>query len=926
MWLNRGRQGGVPAPVTGETVIPVKNLHKIFRPRRIALFGAEDRPGNLGAAVQSNLMGGAFDGVVFPIHPTREALHGVATYADVRQLPKVPDLAIVCNPAPQVPAIVEACGALGVKGVLVLSGGFRETGRDGAALEDELEAIRRRHDGMRILGPNSLGVILPAIGLNASHAVTMPKAGHLAFISESRALCNSVIDWATEEGIGFSAFVSTGNRLDIGFGDLIDWFGNDPKTQAIIVYLQSITHARRFMSAARAFAMTKPIVVYKAGHYAETVDAVASHTGDMVGEDAVFEAAFRRCGVVRAHELDDIFDVAEVLASQRLPRGARLGILSNAGGSAIIASDALLGRGGEMAALEGTTEAALGDLLPAAAHHRNPVDILDGAPPERYGTALELLLADRNVDAVLVVFSVQSGNDPLATARMVVEKARRAAKPVLAAWMGGARVRQGIQVLNEAGLPTHKTPEQAVRAFMHLVSYARNLESLYQTPRDVPVPFDLNRRKLRRRLEPLLAGRRRPMANQAMAFLKAYGIPVCHTCMVASADDAVQAANRAGFPVVLKVMSPQIPHKVEVGGVALDLPDAQAVRSAYHRILEDTHRHCGDVELHGVCVQPMVALEGVELILGAKKDPTFGAVIMVGMGGVATNVHNDRALGLPPLNERLVRQMLESLRAWPLLQGYRGGPPVAVDHLVEVIIRFSLLIADYPEINQFDINPLRCTSDGVVALDAFMVLDAARPHAGAEAFSHLAIRPYPEDFVRHGRAADGTAVTLRSVRAEDEPMWHGLVASSSTESIRFRFRSVFRQTSHRMAVEHCVIDHERQISIVAEVTLDEGTEMAGIAQLLADADHETAEFAVLVSDPWQQRKIGGMLLDYCLELAAKWGVQQVMAETDPQNRRMLEAFKKRGFKAEVNYEDDVVFLHKALSGQRPVAADAAPAE
>ncbi|MGD2084525.1 MAG: CoA-binding protein, partial [Chromatiales bacterium] len=488
--------------------MPVRNLDKIFRPHRIALFGVCGPENSLGSAVLENLLTSHYRGVVYPMHPECEAIHGVATYAGLDRVPHVPDLAIITNRAPEVAGLVDQCGRVGIRGVLILSGGFRECGPQGAALEAEVAEVAARYDGMRVLGPNSLGVIAPHLGLNASHAVTMPHAGHLAFISESRGLCNSVIDWATEKGIGFSAFISTGNRINIGFGDLIDYFGNDARTRAIIIYVQSIDHARSFMSAARAFALTKPIVVYKAGQFEETVEAVASHTGDLVGEDDVFEAAFQRCGVVRVDELDDVFDVAEVLASQRLPKGPRLAIVSNAGGPAIIATDALISRGGELARLDPATVQQLDAVLPPVGIHNNPVDILDGAPPERFEQAASVVLTDRSVDAVLVIFAIQSGIDAERTAQTVAEVARRARKPVLAAWMGGEGVRRSIQILNEAGLPTHKTPEQAVRAFVHLVSYARNLEVLYETPKDIPVQFDLNRRKLRKRLQPLLTRRR----------------------------------------------------------------------------------------------------------------------------------------------------------------------------------------------------------------------------------------------------------------------------------------------------------------------------------------------------------------------------------------------------------------------------------
>jgi len=892
----------------------VRNLDKIFGPRRIALFGACDEKGDLGAAVLTNLLTAGFRGVVYPMSPDCESIRGVATYAQLERLPHAPDLAVICNPAADVARVLDEVGRFGIKGGLILSGGFRESGASGAALEADIAAVAERYEDMRVLGPNSLGVIVPDAGLNASHAVTLPHGGRLAFISESRALCNSVIDWATEKGIGFSAFVSAGNRLNIGFGDLIDYFGNDPRTRAIIIYMQSVDDARSFMSAARAFALNKPIVVCKAGRFEESVEAVTSHTGDLVGEDAVFEAAFQRCGVVRVDELDDVFDIAEVLASQRLPKGARLAILSNAGGPAIIATDALITRGGELARFDPETIQALDAALPPEGIHTNPVDVLDDAPPDRFERAASLVLADHNVDALLVIFAIQTGVDAEQAARVLVAVARHASKPVLAAWMGGKRARQAIQILAEAGLPTHNTPEQGVRAFMHLVAYARNLEVLYETPRDIPVRFDLNRRKLRKRLQPLLTRRRHAPDNQAWAFLKAYGIPVCDTCMVTSAEDAVRAAENVGYPVAVKVLSPQILHKIDVGGVALDLGTPEAVRAAYDQVIRSTRAHRSDAEIHGVTVQSMVKDQGLELILGAKKDPTFGAVIMIGLGGITTSVLKDRAVALPPLNERLARRMLESLRAWPILHGYRGQPAANVDRLIEVIIRFSLLVADYPEIREFDVNPLRVTSTEITALDAAMVLDVAAVGV-AHQYPHLAIRPYPEEFVRHATTPDGTRITLRAVRAEDEPLWHELVASSSQESIRFRFRSLLKRTTHQMAIAQCVIDYERQISIVAETEARGRKELVGIAHLLADVNHETAEFAVLVPDPWQGKKIGGILLDYCLELARNWGIQRVTAETDPQNTRMLDAFKKRGFSYEVHLDDDVVLLERRIVGR-----------
>ena len=892
----------------------VRNLDRIFKARRIALIGAEAGPSGLGRTILKNLLGGDFQGAVYAVDPEREAIQGIPTFPSLQRLPHTPDLALIFGPAEAVPDLVRACGEAGIPGAVIFSEGFREVGEAGRLLEQAVGQIAAEFDGLRIIGPNSLGIIAPHANLNASAIVSRPLAGHIAFISQSRGLCNAIVDWATEQGIGFSAFISIGNLLDVGFGDLIDYFNSEPHTRAIILYVQSIGDARRFMSAARAFARTKPIVAYKAGRFGESARIAASHTGTMVAEDAVYGAAFERAGVVRASELDDVFDVAELLASRRLPKGPRLAILSNAGGPAIIATDALLVRGGVLATLDRETIARLNATLPPGSHV-NPVDLLDDAPPERFVEAAEIVLADPTVDALLIIFAAQAGGDPLATARAVAEVAGRAGKPILAAWMGGERVRAGIQCLNDAAIATHATSEQAVRAFMHLVSYSRNLESLYETPRERPVRFRLNRHKLRRRLAPLLARRGSgPLSESlAQALLRAYEIPFVASSTARSGEEAAEIAARIGYPVVLKIVSPQLLRKVDVGGVALDLGDGDEVRAAFDHMLMSAAARGHLAEIKGAAVQRMVKARGsVELILGAKKDPTFGAVIMVGSGGVATDLTQDRALGLPPLNERLARRMLESLRLWPLLQGYRGQPQVDLDRLIEVIIRFSCLAADYPEIREFEINPLLVSPAEVVALDVAGLLDEEVAVPLDHLHPHLVIRPYPDEYARRCRLKNGAAVTLRAVRPEDEAAWHDLVDSSSPEAIRFRFRSLFKKSTHQMAVQHCFIDYEREIGIVAEAGTDGAAALVGAAQLVADTDHHTAEFAVMVADPWQGKGLGGLLLDYCLELAHRWGLKRVVAESHPQNRPMLATFQSRGFTTRISLKDDTAYVEKSL--------------
>ncbi len=901
-------------------------LRKIFNPRRIALLGGDWR---IAATVLRNLLSAGFQGGIYPIDPRRESIGGVPTYPSVEALPIRPDVALICTPAARVPEEVEDCARAGVRGIVILSEGFREVGPQGKALESRISETLRRFPGLRVIGPNSLGLIVPRLNLNASHAATLPAPGRLAFISESRALCGSVLDWAAQAGVGFSGFVSVGNMLDVGFGDLIDYFGSDPGTRAIILYLQSVENARHFMSAASAFARKKPIVAYKAGRFAESAQVAASHTGAMVAEDAVYDAAFQRAGIVRVTELNDVLDVTEVLASQPIPKGPQLAIVGNAGGPAIIATDVLLARGGALATLTPETIERLDEALPSVCCSTNPVDLQDNAPPERFAQALDIVIRDPEVDGVLAIFAIQAETDPEAIARAIAkaiagtvasDKARSQGpgKPVLVAWMGGVKAQAGVPILKGAGLPTHTGPEQAVRAFLHLVSYARNIETLYRTPRDIPIRFHLDRTRLRKRLAPLLqrAGDTRNdalNAYQAESFLSAYGIPVIESRIVRGPEEAVSFAEAVGYPVVLKLLSSQVLHKSDVGGVVLDLKTPHAVAAAYHGLRRHIRAHWGDGEAAGVIAQKMARLaHGIEMILGAKKDPTFGPVIMVGRGGFAADVIRDRQVGLPPLNEHFASGMLAALRCWPLLRGYRGRPGVAVDGLIEAMIRFSSLISDYPEIEEFDINPLLVGADGLVALDAAVILGGGAGARGTNAHKHMAIRPYPEEHIRKVTLPQGAPVTFRPIRSEDEPLWRRFIARSSEQSLRQRFRSRFDATTHEMAVAYCAIDYEREIAIVAETLLAGERALIGTAHLFADAGLENAEYAVIVSDDWQGRGLGGMLLDYCLELAGQWGIGRVLADTHLGNGAMLANFHSRGFESEVDYEDGIVYLKKVL--------------
>lgn len=894
----------------------VRHLDKLFQPQRIAVVGASDEPTKVGFMLLRNLVGHGYEGVVYPVNSRREAVQGIVAYARLRDVPHVPDLAILCTPAATIAGLIRECGECGIPGVVIISAGFREVGEAGRRLEEEVRVAAACYPGLRILGPNCLGFIVPARKLNASFAAEGLPAGRVAFISQSGALGTAVVDWAQSKGVGFSFFASLGNMLDIGFDDLLDYLAADEQTSAVMLYVESISDAREFMSAARALAREKPIVVCKAGRFAESAQAASSHTGAMAGVDEVYDAAFRRAGIVRVTDVDELFDCAELLSKQhRLPEGERLAIITNAGGPGVMATDALLERRGRLAELKPETVARLGEFLPLAWSHGNPVDVLGDAPADRYSQALEVVLKSEEVDAALVVLTPQAMTEPLGTAHAVVRTAAEAHKPVLTSWMGEKSVRGAVDLLNRAAIPTYHTPEQAVRAFMHLVEYVRRRELLYVTPRDVPLAFTLERAALRAQFEELAASGQSVLSeDQSKALLVAYGIPVTQTARAATAEEAVRLADEIGYPVVLKVLSPQITHKTDVGGVVLDLANADAVRLAFDEIMRSTRERCADAELHGVTVQRMVVFSrGMELILGAKTDPVFGPVIMVGLGGISAELLEDYVLELPPLDDTLARRMLESLRSWPLLAGYRGRPGMDVDRLVEVLIRFSYLIAELPEITEMDLNPLVVTPEEVIAVDARVYVDFQRARASARRYSHLAICPYPEEFITRRELRDGTRLVFRPIRPSDEPAWHDLLSRCSAQSLYNRFRYLFKEATHEMASRFCFVDYDREMALVAEVDREGRRELVGVGRLVADPDHETAEYAVLVADAWQGRGLGKLLTEACLSIAERWGLRSVYGETATDNTRMIHLFRSFGFELDHATYPGVILAHRNLT-------------
>ncbi len=892
----------------------IHNLNSIFNPSRIALIGVTTNPNSVSGKVLINLVSGGFRGVVYPVNPDHEAVMGIPCYPDLAGLPRIPDLAIICTTANKVPETVQACGLKGIPGIIIMSAGFRETGEAGLKLEEEILRIRSRFSGMRIIGPNCLGIIVPGLNLNASFASHMPRSGNIAFISQSGALCTSVLDWAIEGKIGFSQFVSIGNSLDVEFGDLIDYFGEDEQTRCIILYIESIRDPRNFMTAARAFARKKPIIVYKAGRFPESAQVAASHTGALASEDAVYDAAFQRVGLARVYEIGDIFSVAELIGRNRFPKGPRLGIITNAGGPGVMATDALIAANGELARLSETTMQQLNDNLPAYWSHGNPVDVLGDARAKRIAKATQIVLGDEGVDAVLVILTPQAMTNPNATAREISTLSSCTHKPILAAWLGGKSMHEADDILVESGIPSYKTPEQAIRAFMTLVAYNRNLTTLYETPRDIPVEFTVDRERYRKDFDRMVQSDTAILSEEASkTILESYGITTTRPHFAADADEAVRLAAEISYPVVLKVHSPDITHKSDVGGVQLNLGNEKQVRAAFDRITELAASRQPDARIEGVTVQRMVSLrDSAELILGIKRDDVFGTVLLVGMGGVTAELFGDKALGFPPLNERLARQMIESLRIYPILKGYRGSTAKNVDELILTLIRLSYLAADYPEITELDINPLALSADEAIALDARIVVNKKYSTTPEEPYAHLALHPYPEKFTKIAQLPDGTRVLLRPIRPEDEPLWLEMLGSCSKESLYNRFRYFFHWESHEVATRYCYIDYSREIAIVAEITEQEKRKLIGVGRLIADPDHETAEYAVLITDAWQQKELGNLITDFCIEIAKERKIKKMVAQTTPDNHRMISVFRKRGFEVSIDHEDSTVDVLKYL--------------
>lgn len=902
-----------------EQVMALPSLDKIFKPNNVAVIGATEKQGSVGRTIIKNLITNPFGGTVFPVNPKRPNVLGIQAYKSIGEIPVDIDLAVIVTPAQTVPNIVQECVDKGVEGCIIISAGFKEIGEEGVKLEQEILEIA--HGKMRIIGPNCLGVMLPYFGMNATFAGEhMANPGNVAFISQSGAICTAVLDWSFQESVGFSAFISIGSMLDVGWGDLIYYLGDDPRTESIVIYMESVGDARSFLSAAREVALKKPIIIIKAGRTAAAAAAAASHTGSLTGSDEVLDAAFRRSGILRVDRISDVFYMAEVLAKQPRPKGKRLTIVTNAGGPGVLATDALISGGGELTEISDETMNELNQFLPSAWSHNNPIDILGDAPPERYRQALKIAADDENSDGLMVILTPQDMTDPTATAEALKDLGSIEGKPVLASWMGGSAIANGENILNRAGIPTFEYPDTAMRLFNYMWTYSYNLRALYETPM-LPEEFEENQpdRELVQQIfdQARSEGRRILTEYESKQVLRAYHIPITPMEIAEdteSPEAAVQYAEGMGYPVVLKLNSRTVTHKTDVGGVQLNLEDADEVRAAWQRIKEGvTKAHSAD-DFHGVSVQPMVDLsEAYELIVGSSIDPQFGPVILFGMGGTLVEVLKDRAIGLPPLSTTLARRMMEQTKIYEALQGVRGRASVDMNQLENLMVRFSQLISEQRWIAECDINPLLASAADIIALDGRVVLHPA-DMTEAE-LPEMAIRPYPMQYISEFESERGLSFTFRPIRPEDEPLIVNFHETLSERSVQLRYftpMNLRQRTSHERLTRIVFIDYDREMALVAVRSNEKSgeDEVGAVGRITKSLNAAEAEFAVIVSDKFQGQGLGRAMMQRLIDIGRDEKLVRLRGFIQPDNQGMKNLAEQLGFEMKTNSDG---FVEATLS-------------
>jgi acetyltransferase len=884
-------------------------LSMLFAPKSVAVIGASDRIDAVGGIVFRNMLESGFKGALYAINPKHPEVQGQRAYESIEQIGKPVELAVICTKAETVPDIIEACGKHGVRAAVVLSAGFSETGNHGTELERTMMSNARTY-GVRIIGPNCLGIMRPSIGLNATFFKGNVKPGNLALVSQSGALCTAILDWAPPNDIGFSSVVSMGTAADLDFGEILDYLASDAQTQSILIYVEGIRKARGFMSALRAAARSKPVFAIKVGRHDAGSRAVQSHTGALVGSDDVFDAALRRAGVVRVMSIGGLFSAAQSLASRHHYSGNRLAIVTNGGGPGVMAIDRAVDLDVTVASLSEQSIEKLNQVLPATWSHNNPVDIIGDATPERYRDAVSICMQDEGIDGVLVILTPQAMTQPLEVAQMLLDTAAKFSKPLLTCWMGDTQIRAGRALFAQSRVPAFRTPEAAVEAFSYITAFYRNQRLLAQTPGPLSHQDAPDVEGARMLIETALAERRKVLSEmESKALLAAFHIPVASTMVARSPGEALMLAQELGLPVAMKINSPDITHKTDAGGVRLNLGNAAAVRAAWHEIIETVQKNRPDARIDGVAIQPMVVKpNGRELMVGVTTDPVFGPVITFGAGGTTVEVMGDRAIALPPLNTFLVRELIGGTRISKLLGQFRHMPPVQMEALESLLLRISEMVCELPWLKEMDINPLIVDEHGILAADARVMVDFT-PVSG-DRYAHMAIYPYPTHLVSHWQLPDGTDITIRPIRPEDAEIEREFVHNLSEESKYFRFMHAVQELSDEMLVRFTQIDYDREMALIA-VTEQGGREVEiAVCRYAINPDGESCEFALVVSDEWQHKAVGHKLMGSLMETARNKGLKTMEGEVLASNHNMLKLVATLGFTVAAS-EDDVSVMQIA---------------
>ena len=887
-------------------------LSTLFSPKSVAVFGASDRPDSVGQIVFQNMLGSGFEGALYPINSKHSEVQGRRSYASIADIGEPVELVVIATPPQTVPGIIENCGIHGVKAAVIITAGFGEAGHEGELLEKELLETARRY-GIRLIGPNCLGIMRPSIGLNATFNNGGANVGNIAFVSQSGALCTAILDWAQSNDVGFSSVVSMGSSTDVDFGEILDYLVSDANTHSILMYIEGIRNARRFMSALRAAARIKPVILVKVGRHAAGSKAAMSHTASLVGADDVFDAAVSRAGVVRVQTITQLFTAAKALSCGFRPVGNRLAIVTNGGGPGVMAADRAADLGLTMATLSDATIEDLNQHLPPNWSHGNPVDIIGDAKADRYSHAVKMCLEDENVDGVLAILTPQAMTKPLESAQALIELSNTHSKPLLTCWMGETQVAAARDAFAKAHKPHFRTPEPAVEVFSHLSAYYRNQKLLMQVPGPLSHHIEPDVESARLIIEGTLQEHRKVLSEmESKALLSAFNIPVAKTMVAHSPNEALLIAQQLGFPVAMKVNSPDITHKSDAGGVLLNLNNAQEVRAAYQHILDNVQHNRPNVRIDGISIEPMIVKpNGRELMIGVTSDAVFGPVITFGAGGTAVEIMGDRAVALPPLNNFLIKELIQDTRIAKMLGAFRNMAPANMAALEDVLLRVSEMVCELPLLKEMDINPLILDENGALAADARVVVEYRQP--SADRYAHMAIHPYPTQLVSHWQLADGADITIRPIRPEDAELVQKFVHELSEESKYFRFMSIVHELTETMLVRFTQIDYSREMALIA-VTLVQDEEIEiGVARYAINPDGDSCEFALVIADSMQGKGLGQKLMVALMEAARSKGLSVIEGEVLASNLKMLKLMARLGFTVKISEED-----HSIMKVSRPL--------